>query len=91
MPPNHCSCAWGAGRRHPLPALLPEQPPRVAPPRPPPHPLPPPQGALWLALFHSSSSLLADFHRELGDMDIRVGAWRLKGVPLPLLRARPLP
>lgn len=36
-------------------------------------------GALWLALFHGSSGLLADFHQQLGDLDIRVAPWRLKG------------
>ena len=35
--------------------------------------------ALWLALFHGSSGLLAEFHQQLGDLDISVSPWRLKG------------
>ena len=35
--------------------------------------------ALWLALFHNASSLLADFHQQLGDLDIDISRWRQKG------------
>ncbi|KAI7835596.1 hypothetical protein COHA_010517 [Chlorella ohadii] len=34
--------------------------------------------ALWLALFHNASSLLADFHQQLGDLDISISPWRQK-------------
>jgi hypothetical protein len=32
--------------------------------------------AVWLALFHNASSLLADFHKQLEDRDITVASWR---------------
>ncbi len=44
------------------------------------------QAALWLALFHNASSLLADFHQQLGDLDISISPWRQKGGFLVLLR-----
>lgn len=37
------------------------------------------QAALWLALFHNTSSLLASFHQALGDLDISISPWRQKG------------
>lgn len=41
--------------------------------------------ALWCALFHASSGRLADFHQHLGDLDIEVSPWRLKGAWAALL------
>lgn len=32
--------------------------------------------AVWLALFRGSSSLLADFHQQLGDLAVTISAWR---------------
>jgi hypothetical protein len=34
--------------------------------------------ALWLAMFHNNSSLLANFHQDLGDLDISISPWRQK-------------
>lgn len=44
--------------------------------------LPMPLPTLWLSLFHASSSLLSDFHQQLGDLEVRISPWRRqKGEP----------
>lgn len=53
--------------------------------------------AVWLALFRGSSSLLADFHQQLGDLAVTISAWRrqkgeptrrgLLGAALPIVRS----
>jgi len=47
--------------------------------------------ALWLTLFHGSSSLLADFHKQLGDQEISISPWRLKGGCCAILLRAALP
>lgn len=39
--------------------------------------------AVWLALFGGSSSLLADFHQQLGDLVVTISAWRRQKGELP--------
>lgn len=40
--------------------------------------LPVPLGVVWADLFAAGSSLLADFHEGLGDLDIKLTPWLLK-------------